>query len=196
MVKAAKDGMKSNPRRILETLDGFLAAPFRLYLYGRSALALGFPNVPAEYHATMDVDAILPASEVSAIEANEDFWSAQERTNAALGDTGLYFTHLFEDRQVILTPDWLEKAVLLSGLSYRRLELCRPSTADLILTKMMRVDPEDRRDLEFLMHQNDVSADGIRSSVARAMVPDVPEIREAFAENRTWLLSRLGDARS
>ena len=86
--------MKSNPLRILETLDEFLGAPFRLHIYGRSALALGYPNAPAKFHATMDVDAILPANEVSAIERNEDFWAAQDRVNEKLGDTGLYFTHL------------------------------------------------------------------------------------------------------
>lgn len=71
----------SNPLRILRALDEFLHAPFQLYVYGRSALALGYPNAPAAYHATMDVDAILPARDVRAIEANEDFWQAQEQVD-------------------------------------------------------------------------------------------------------------------
>lgn len=145
MAASRADEMKSNPLRILESLDRHLSGPFRLYIYGRSALALGYSAALPEYHATMDVDAILPASEVRAIEANEGFWAAQERVNAELGESGLYFTHLFEDRQVILTPDWLRKTVPISGFGWQHLELSRPSTADLILTKMMRVDPQDRR---------------------------------------------------
>jgi hypothetical protein len=179
--------MKSNPLRILETLDSFLRAPFSLYIYGRSALALGYPGAPADYHATMDVDAILPARDVQAIEANEDFWAAQERVNAELGESGLYFTHLFEDRQVILTPDWIEHTAAINVVEFRRLILRRPSTADLILTKMMRVDPQDRDDIEFLLRQSDASASAVRHALDRAVLPDVPEIAEAFWINRAWV---------
>jgi hypothetical protein len=59
----------SNPLRILVALDGFLQAPFELIVYGRSALALGYPNPPAEFLATMDVDAILPSKDLQVIEA-------------------------------------------------------------------------------------------------------------------------------
>lgn len=183
--------MKSNPRRILETLDRHLVTPFTLYVYRRSALALGYADAPAEYHATMDVDAILPASEVRAIEGNEDFWRAQERVNEELGDTGLYFTHLFEDRQVILTPDWLANTAPIADMGFRQLRLRRPSTADLILTKMMRVDPQDRDDIRFLARQADVSVENIRGAVKRAALPDVAEIREAFTENAAWLWTWL-----
>ena len=181
----------SNPLRILATLDRFLTHPFRLHLYGRSALALAFPDSPAAYHATMDVDAILPAGEVRAIEANEDFWRAQELTNQELGDTGLYFTHLFEYRQVILTPKWLDRTVPLLGFDFRHLELWRPSTADLVLTKMMRVDPQDREDIAFLLAQRETSRQEVFAALASAVVPEVPEIIEAFAKNMSWLHERL-----
>src|SRR5690606_6362632 len=68
----------SNPLRILQTLDKHLRQAFTLHVYGRSALALGFPDAPAVMHATMDVDAILPARDILTIEASEDFWRAQE----------------------------------------------------------------------------------------------------------------------
>ena len=70
--------MKSHPLQILEVLDRHLHRPFELYVYGRSALALGFPAAPQEMHATMDVDAILPTRDLVAIESNDDFWRAQE----------------------------------------------------------------------------------------------------------------------
>lgn len=183
--------MKSNPLRVLETLDAFLHAPFQLNIYERSALALGYPDAPARYHATMDVDAILPAKDVHAIEHNEDFWTAQERVNEKLGEIGLYFTHLFEDRQVILTPNWIDNIAPISGFGFRHLQLWRPSTPDLILTKMMRVDPEDQEDIEFLLRQRDVAPAAVRDALDRAIVPDVAEIAEAYALNRAWLLEQL-----
>lgn len=177
----------SNPLRILQTLDRHLTAPFTLYVYGRSALALGYANAPADFHATMDVDAILPARDVRALEADDNFWLAQEKVNRELGDTGLYFTHLFEDRQVILTPDWLEQTVSMDGFGFARLVLRRPSTADLILTKMMRVDPQDREDIRFLLQQPDLAPGRLDCALSEARVPDVPEISEAYRINRAWL---------
>jgi hypothetical protein len=182
---------QSNPARILDALDRHLRAPFRLYLYGRAAIALGFPKAPEKMHATMDVDAILPTAEVGAIESNDDFWAAQEKLNRELGDVGLYFTHLFEDSQVLLTPDWQSKAVRIDALTFARLDLWRPSTPDLVLTKMMRVDPDDRSDIEFLMQQDDFSRAEMTLALANAALPAIPEIEEAFRNNREWLMGRL-----
>jgi hypothetical protein len=60
---------QSNPLRILEALDGFLNSPFELIVYGRSALALGYPNPPKDFLVTLDVDAILPSKDLHAIDA-------------------------------------------------------------------------------------------------------------------------------
>lgn len=183
--------MKSNPLLILQALDRHLHQSFTLYVYGRSALALGFPDAPATMHATMDVDAILPARDILMIEANDDFWCAQELTNEELGDSGLYFTHLFEDRQIILGPNWLDRVVRLPIDGFRHLSLYRPSTEDLILTKMMRVDPQDREDIIFLSQQNDFDRDRFKAALAVAVVPPIAEIAEAFDKNKQWLLTRF-----
>jgi hypothetical protein len=45
--------MTSNPLRILQTLDRHLQHPVTLYVYGRSALALGWPAASAAFHATL-----------------------------------------------------------------------------------------------------------------------------------------------
>jgi hypothetical protein len=179
--------MTSNPQRILHTLDRHLHSPFTLYVYGRSALALGFPYASAAMHSTMDVDAILPARDILAIESNEDFWRAQELTNVELGDSGLYFTHLFEDRQVILTPDWLSRSVHIPIAGLKQISLYRPSTEDLILTKMMRVDPQDREDIHFLRFQSDYNLERLNKALLNACIPPVAEIYEAFERNRHWL---------
>jgi len=73
----------NNPLHILHTLDRYLAAPFELYVYGRSALALGYAEAPMRFQSTMDVDAILPARDLKAIEQNEDFWQAQMNLNSS-----------------------------------------------------------------------------------------------------------------
>ena len=77
----------NNPLCILQTLDRRLRSPFDLYIYGRSALALGFSESPAHFQATLDVDAILPSRDIQALEQSEDFWQAQQETNKELGAT-------------------------------------------------------------------------------------------------------------
>ncbi|RYZ70811.1 MAG: hypothetical protein EOP09_05560 [Proteobacteria bacterium] len=179
----------NHPETILRTLDRHLTRPVRLILYGRAALALGFPDSPSEFSATMDVDAILPRVELSAIEKNDDFWSALERSNTELEPSGLYITHLFVDDQLILTPDWTQrlKAVQLEDLKF--LQLFRPDAGDLILTKMMRVDPQDRSDIAFLLDR--FSGNITKDYIERASLPELDEIREAFSVNREWLAQRL-----
>lgn len=181
----------NHPEHILRTLDSHLVKPIRLILYGRAALALGFPDPQPHFQATMDVDAILPEVEMETIEADDSFWNAIEKTNAKLQPTGLYLTHLFTDSQVILRPDWLEHLVDIHLPDLRFLHLSRPSTQDLILTKMMRVDPQDRSDIKFLLTHLDPAVNDISSVLDAARIPDIPEIQEAFDNNATWLQKHL-----
>lgn len=177
----------SHPELIIRTLDSHLSKPTGLILYGRAALALGFPAAPHAFHATMDVDAILPEVEMTAIESDDAFWEAIEKTNEQLENSGLYLTHLFTDSQIILRPDWLKHLVPipLEGLQF--LQLRRPSAGDLILTKMMRIDPQDRSDIEFLLSQTTLNAEQLENLIASARIPDLSEIREAFDANCAWL---------
>ena len=69
----------NHPEQILRTLDSHLVQPTRLILYGRAALALGYPDPPLAFHATMDVDAILPEMEMSSIESDNSFWAIGNR---------------------------------------------------------------------------------------------------------------------
>lgn len=134
----------------------------------------------------MDVDAILPLVEMPQIEANDNFWNAVEETNRELEPTGLYITHLFCDDQVILSTDWLSQ-IKPVNFPCTHLKLYRPSTHDLILTKMMRVDPQDRSDIEFLLKQNDAQLSVLEKMLPHAKVPEIPELREAYEANRQWL---------
>src|SRR5579863_7239140 len=99
----------NNPQRILQTLDSYLEKETRIVLFGRAALALGFGEFGARFGKTQDVDAILPMVEMAKIEADAQFWKAIDLTNRSLEPSGLYLAHLFTDRQIVLTPNWLDK---------------------------------------------------------------------------------------
>ena len=169
----------NNPLRILQTLDRHLTGPAEMTLFGRAALALGYPGSPAAFAATHDVDAILPLSWLAKEGDNLDFWEAQQRTNAELEPEGLYVTHLFRELEVILTPDWLMGRIRIS-LELRRLTVFRPSTPDLILTKMARGDENDLADIGFLLRQERLTGEQLRAAFQSARVPDVPEIQDLF----------------
>lgn len=176
----------NQPEHILRTLDRHLQASTRLILYGRAALALGYPQPRPEFLVTMDVDAILPEIEIESIDSDGQFWEALEQTNESLKSTGLYLTHLFTDQQVILRPFWLDVIVPLQLQGLRYLNLFRPATEDLILTKMMRIDPQDRSDLQFLISQL-TSNIHLTTLFQTARIPNIPEIRDAFEQNRLWI---------
>lgn len=169
----------SNPLRILQTLDGHLSAPAELTLFGRAALALGYPPGPAGCAATHDVDAILPVSWLDADDEHLDFWTSQQRTNAELESEGLYLTHLFRESDVILTPDWFDRRVQIP-LQLPRLTVFRPDTVDLILTKMARGDDNDLTDIGFLLACEPLTVRQLQTAFARARVPDLPEIHDLF----------------
>ena len=169
----------NNPLHILQTLDRHLTKPAEITIFGRAALALGFSNSPAAFATTHDVDAILPLSWLAAEDENMDFWQAQQKTNVELEPSGLYITHLFRELEIILTPDWLTRRVRVP-LDLRKLTVFRPSTLDLVLTKMARGDANDLADIRFLLQQEAISTDQLRAAFTHARVPDVPELQELF----------------
>ena len=169
----------NNPLHILQTLDRHLTNPAEITIFGRAALALGFQNSPAAFATTQDVDAILPLAWLADEDKNLDFWEAQQKTNAELESSGLYITHLFRELEIILTPDWLTRRVRVL-LDLGKLTVFRPATLDLILTKMARGDENDLSDIRFLIQQEVISVEQLRTAFNLARVPDVLEIRELF----------------
>ena len=177
----------NHPEHIARVLDSHLVKPTRLILYGRAALALGYASPLSTFHTTLDVDAILPEVEMASIEADDAFWDAIEKTNDQLQSSGLYMTHLFTDSQIIIRPNWLEHLVPIRLQQLRFLNLFRPSTEDLILTKMMRIDPQDRSDIQFLLQHASLEPEKLEQLLTSAHIPEIPEIRDAFQQNATWL---------
>ncbi len=178
----------NNPLTILTTLDSFLQRETGVVLYGRSALALGYGSAGSALGVTMDVDVILPSVQMAAIEADTQMWQALDKTNAVLESQGLYITHLFTDEQVVLTRDWLENIVSIPLPALERLRVFRPSTLDLILTKMMRDDPQDEDDIEFLLRREKIGPAVLADAFARARSPDLPEIRDTFLKLQSRVL--------
>ena len=130
---------------------------------------------------------------MAVIERDDQFWQALDKTNAALEPAGLYITHLFSDEQVIVRPEWLENIVPMSVQSFRYLRPFRPATIDLILTKMMRDDPQDSEDIEFLLRQENIAPAIVSQAFAVARCPDLPEIREVFLKLQPRVLKLAGE---
>lgn len=98
----------NNPLRILQAVDAKLNEAIEFFLFGRAALVLGFADPPAEAAATQDVDGIIPRDLLAGLQTNEQWWAALQAANDELEAEGLYLTHLFDEEQIILRPDWRE----------------------------------------------------------------------------------------
>ena len=124
---------------------------------------------------------ILPSVDMASIESDDQFWEAVDQTNKALEPSGLYVTHLFADDQIVIRPDWLDRIVPIAcGLQQAR--VFRPASLDLLMTKMMRNDPQEWEDIGFLLRHEQISRCDIEGAVRTARVPDLPELRAIFAE--------------
>jgi hypothetical protein len=173
--------LPDNPVEVVLTLDGELDHEVSLVVYGRGGLRLGYENPLEAYFATQDVDGIIRVSQLDALVEDLSFWDAVDRTNQKLEPKGLYITHLFQEDQVFLRPDWEQYIVPVLRPPTRWLKLFRPHTIDLILTKMMRGDDaQDMEDVAFLVRHDGITADDMEPAFARVRMPDIPELREAF----------------
>ena len=170
----------NNAERILRALDLRLSAPVRLTLYGRAALQLGCSPPPPDVFRSMDVDAVLETGEAEHLLETSNFWQALEDANRELAPDGLYISHLFEETQVVLTPEWRTQRQLIS-LPFQHLTLARLGDGDLLLSKLMRDDAADRQDALFIFRAAGFSVLDLNCLIRRACLPDIPELAEAFA---------------
>jgi len=171
----------TNAEIIASALDGLLDHEVSLVTYGRASIALGFDDVPAAVGRSLDMDVILRFSNSAELEADDQFWEAQAQVNAILEKQGLYMTHLFQEDQVFLRPDWEKFIVPVLRPATRFLKLFRPHTIDLILTKMMRGnDPQDMQDVEFLIRRDGITREQMEPAFRDVRMPDIQELRDAF----------------
>lgn len=100
-------------------------------------------------------------------------------------------THLFREVDVILQPDWLNRRVRIN-VDLKKLEVFRPATIDLVLTKMARGDDDDDlQDIQFLIRVENLTKDKLEAAFDRARVPDLREIRELFNQSRPRVLAMV-----
>ena len=184
-----------NAERILLAVEKRLDHEVSLVIYGRAAIALGFHGAPEAVTKTLDVDAIIRASELETFRRDTNFWDAQEAANRELEKEGLYITHLFEADQVFLRRNWEQQIVPITRPATRWLRLFRPATLDLILTKMMRGDdPQDMADAAFLIRHDGITPAQIESAFVEAVIPDLAELRDAFERAKPRVLQLARDA--
>lgn len=171
----------TNAEIIASTLDSLLDHEVSLVAYGRASIALGFNDVPDPIGRSLDMDVILRFSHASQLDTDDQFWNAQAEVNVVLEKQGLYMTHLFQEDQVFLRPEWEQHIVPVLRPPTRWLKLFRPHTIDLILTKMMRGnDPQDMADAEFLIRHDRITAAQMEPAFATVRMPDIQELRDAF----------------
>jgi hypothetical protein len=169
----------NNAKRILSALDSKLNAAVELTLYGRAAFLLGFKDAPDEFAQSKDIDAILWLGQADELARTTNFWEAVEGVNRMFRDQELYISHLFEEDQVVLTPEWKNQRVPIHG-SWKRLMVYRLGDIDLFLSKLMRNDPQDVADAKFVAKRAGWNREMISRIISLARVPDIPEIREQF----------------
>ncbi|MBI4023983.1 MAG: hypothetical protein HY360_03325 [Verrucomicrobia bacterium] len=122
----------NNAERILQALDSLLDRSVEITLYGRAALQLGFQDPPIEFAQSRDVDAVLWLGQAEELAGTSNFWQAVEGVNKQLADQELYLSHIFEENQVILRPDWRQHRARIS-IHSNRLALFRLGDVDLFL---------------------------------------------------------------
>ena len=169
----------TNAERLLAAVDERLNASVELTLYGRAALHLGFPNPPPDYALSRDVDAVLWIGQAEELIERTNFWEVIEQVNVMFADQELYISHFFEESQVILTTDWRSKRIQIKG-PWKNLNIFRLGNEDLFLSKLMRDDPIDRKDAQFIIEFGPLLPEQIRLAIRSARIPPVPEIAEQF----------------
>jgi hypothetical protein len=110
-----------------------------------------------------------------------------DRVNEEFEDDGLYMSHLFDEDQVVLTPEWRDQRVPVER-EFRKLCVHRLSDIDLMLSKTMRYDPIDLGDLRFIIERAALAPDTVAEALGKARIPDCGEIVEQVQLCRDWLV--------
>lgn len=178
-----------NPSLILQAVDKRLDHHVKLVIYGRGAICLGFNGAPPETARTQDVDAVISVRQENELSNDSQFWDAIEAANAELAAQGLYITHLFSEREIFLRTNWEKEIVAISRPDTRWLQLFRPATTDLILSKMMRGnDPQDMADAEFMIRHDRIGEVELIEAFSCMKPVELTELRDAFAKAKPLVL--------
>lgn len=120
-----------------------------------------------------------------------EFGEALAATNKELEPQGLYLTHIWGPEQLILSSGWRPRCRPFSLPSLKRLGVEVLGPADLVISKLVRADDGDLRDMQFLLEKHTSVAE-VEALLSSIVVPAVfteswPRARAALTE----LLARL-----
>jgi hypothetical protein len=112
-----------------------------------------------------------------------------EATNAELAAEGLYITHLFSEQEIFLRRSWPDHVVRVLRPETRWIQLWRPATIDLVLTKLMRGDdPQDMADAEIVIRHDRITRQQLLQAFTEMKPIELVEPREAFARAKPVVL--------
>ena len=150
--------MKNEAWTIAETLDRHLTEKTEIVVFGVAALLLDdqFSEKLAG-RKTNDIDIIVPAAREMAVDSDRGFWEAIEGANRELAPLGYYITHIFPEREVVLTCEWQRHMVSLD-CGFEKLIVRRPRLLDLIVSKMGRGDARDLEDVRNMLRLHAAAA--------------------------------------
>ena len=101
---------------IAAALDRHLSTATEIVLYGSAALLLDQRFAERlSGRRTNDIDIVIPASREIQVDADRQFWDSIASANRELQPRGLFISHIFAERQVVLSPDWLEHLQPIAG---------------------------------------------------------------------------------
>jgi len=135
------------------------------------------------------VDAIIPDTEVQALADDSGFWDARDAVNERFKSEGLYITHLFPESAVFLRRDWAKHILPITRLRVNHLDLLRPATVDLVLTKMMRGnDEQDMADAEFMIRHDCLTEGQLLAAFSQMKPIELVELRDAFTRAKPRII--------
>ena len=125
------------------------------------------------------------------------FWDARDAVNQRFKAEGLYITHLFPESEVLLRRHWAEHIVPITRIRLSHLDLFRPATLDLVLTKMMRGnDEQDMADAEFMIRHDRITEGRLLEAFSQMKPVGLVELRDAFAHAKPVVLELARKAAS
>jgi hypothetical protein len=174
-------------RQIFEALDQALTDPTRLDIRGGAAvLALGLTG-----RTTMDID-VLPGSRY-----------AEPGLREACRRAGLLLNPLDKDFQeqeylelvpeeTLVLPEASDHAPYNTVFRGRLLTVRTPAAADLVVSKLKRLDPDDLADIAFLIQRFGLKAEQLRESFSRLPARFRSDL--VLADNLRYVLEDFLDA--
>jgi len=167
-----------------------LTQPTEIVVFGSGALLLDplFEGRMSE-RETNDIDSIVPLDRELQLDADKAFWSAIEATNRELEPAGLYISHIFPEKEVVLTSEWNKHIHTIGRDDLVNLKLSRPRILDLIVSKMGRGDPKDIEDIGAMLALEPVAYADLLKASENLRVPVVYE--ELFFDAKSNVLKAV-----